>query len=446
MQKRSELIDQLKVIQSFLKTENRSAFTQEESDKIKNIQEEVRKLDETIELVKSSRALIEATALGEDKPADKGEDKDLRAQPDKPAAEAKKNEPVFRHFGEQLQAIADVGTPWTSSDKRQVALNKLDAVSRAATGSGSKVDSEGGFLIQKDFSKEVMKRAYDSSQLYNLCKKITISSEANGLKIPAIDESSRATGSRFGGVRAYWVNEADTATASKPKLRMIELNLKKLLAFWYATDELLKDAAALQSIALDAFGQEIAFMVDDAIINGVGNTQPLGLLNCPALVSQAKETNQTAATVVALNAIKMKSRLSAASYARSVWIANPEVQVQLPQMNISSGTAGVLVYMPPNGLVEKGYETLFGRPIKFIEQCAALGTVGDFMLVDFDQYLIAEKGGMEVDSSMHVQFLYDEMVFRIKKRIDGQPVWNSALTPYKGSNSTSPYVALATRA
>jgi hypothetical protein len=48
--------------------------------------------------------------------------------------------------------------------------------------------------------------------------------------------------------------------------------------------------------------------------------------------------------------------------------------------------------------------------------------------------------------SVHVRFLYDEQVFKFTYRVDGQPIWSSALTPFKGSNTLSPFVALQTRA
>jgi HK97 family phage major capsid protein len=63
-------------------------------------------------------------------------------------------------------------------------------------------------------------------------------------------------------------------------------------------------------------------------------------------------------------------------------------------------------------------------------------------------YILAEKGGIQADMSIHVQFLYDESVFRFVLRVDGQPVRASALTPYKGGSSytQSHFIALATRA
>jgi hypothetical protein len=46
---------------------------------------------------------------------------------------------------------------------------------------------------------------------------------------------------------------------------------------------------------------------------------------------------------------------------------------------------------------------------------------------------------------MHVKFLTDELAFRWVYRINGQPVWRTSLTPFKGSSAMSPYITLDTR-
>jgi hypothetical protein len=46
---------------------------------------------------------------------------------------------------------------------------------------------------------------------------------------------------------------------------------------------------------------------------------------------------------------------------------------------------------------------------------------------------------------MHVAFLTDQMVFRITYRVDGQPMWTKPMTPFKGTLTKSPFVAIAQR-
>ena len=49
------------------------------------------------------------------------------------------------------------------------------------------------------------------------------------------------------------------------------------------------------------------------------------------------------------------------------------------------------------------------------------------------QYILIDKGGVQSASSIHVRFVNDETVFRFVYRVDGLPIWQSPLTPFKGS-------------
>lgn len=347
----------------------------------------------------------------------------------------------FSSFGEQMAAVMRAGLPGGHTDPR------LFNVRAAATGLNETVPSDGGFLVQQDFSNELLTQVFETGILASKCRRIQISGNANSLKINGIDETSRAS-TRSGGIVGYWEEEAAEKTASKPKFRKIELNLKKLIGLCYATDELLNDAAALEGVIRDGFQSEFGFLLDDAIINGTGAGMPLGILNSGCLVTVSKESGQKAATILAENVIEMDRRLFASSSGSAVWLINQNVKRQLYTMSLAVGTGGVPVYMPAGGLSGQPYGTLLGRPVIPIEQAATLGTVGDIILADLaNGYVLAEKGGIQSDMSIHVRFVYDESVFRFVMRVDGQPVRASALTPYKGSSSDtqSHFVALATR-
>jgi HK97 family phage major capsid protein len=130
-----------------------------------------------------------------------------------------------------------------------------------------------------------------------------------------------------------------------------------------------------------------------------------------------------------------------------VWVINQDCEPQLMQMSLGVGTGGVALYFPPGGLSAAPYATLMGRPVIAAEYMQTLGDQGDIMLADFSEYQMIEKGGVQTASSIHVNFTYDETVFRFVYRTDGQPKWNSALTPFSGSaNTLSPFVILDERA
>lgn len=315
---------------------------------------------------------------------------------------------------------------------------------KAPTGLNTQVDSQGGFLVGVDQNLSIMERVYNVGQILSKIDLMGISANSNSMTINVEDETSRATGARRGGIQAYWMSEGGTYTGSKPKFRQIELKLKKLGALVYCTDEMIADSVALESYVQRNLPEELKFATEDGIINGTGGGMPQGIVNSGALVSVAAESGQGAATVVAENIVNMWARrwVPATDY---VWLLNQDVTPQLSLMGLSFGVGGQLVYMPPGGLSGVPYGTLYGRPVIETEYNQSLGTVGDILLVSPSQYQAIDKGGIQSASSIHVAFTTGEQVFRFTYRFDGQPKWNSALTPKNGTKTVSPYVALAAR-
>jgi len=321
------------------------------------------------------------------------------------------------------------------------------AALKAPTGLGEGLGATGGFLVDTDRQGGIMQRVYDVGQLLRRVDMTGISAGSNGMTFNAINETSRADGSRRGGIQVYWLAEAASKTASAPAFRQMELKLKKVAGLVYATDELLQDAAALESWIMSNLPEELNFAVEDAILNGTGTGQPTGIIGSNAVVSVTKETGQAADTIVAENIFNMWSRMWAPSRRNAIWLINQDVEPQLFQLSLGVGTGGSVLYWPPGGLNSAPYATLMGRPVIAHESMPTLGDTGDIMLVDPREYQMIEKGGIQTASSIHVNFTSDETVFRFVYRVDGQPKWNAALTPKSGSGNTlSPFVKLNERA
>jgi HK97 family phage major capsid protein len=353
----------------------------------------------------------------------------------------------FRNIGEMLQAVyVAYESRFAKVDPRlERANDTADRFTRAPTGASEVDPTGGGFLVQVDFASAIWMLAHDMGELLGRVNTIPISANANGLKIPGVDETSRATGSRWGGVQSYWAAEGTAVTASKPTFRIVEFDLKKLFSIMYMTSELLQDTSALTTIAGQAFSEEIVFMTEDAIYEGSGSGQPLGVIGAPATVIVAKEASQSAAGIVKENIDKMMARLAIRSRPNAVWFINQDVQPALQSLSITVGTGGAPVYLPPGGYSQAPYATIFGRPVIPVEYASTLGTVGDILLADMSQYVLVDKGGVENAMSMHVAFLTDEQVFRVTYRVDGRPMWNAPRTPFKGTNTISPFITLAVR-
>lgn len=350
----------------------------------------------------------------------------------------------FRNYGDFLQEIARCPNSRTPTER----LGKIyshETVKKAATGMGELVGSDGGFLVPPQFSNNIFERVYTENNL--LAKTDQYTTSGNVMVFPRNNESSRATGSRWGGVRGYWVQEGSTITASAPTFGQLRLQLNKIGCIARVTEELIKDSStAMQAYLMRVFALEIGFTANNAIFRGTGAGQPLGLLNAPCAVTVAKEVGQVAATIVSQNIAKMWARRFAlgptGSYA---WLINQDVLPQLYLMTLGIGTAGVTTFMPPGGLSAAPYSTLMGAPVIEIEFASTLGTVGDIALVDLSQVVSITQGGMNSMSSMHVYFTTEEQAFRTTFRLDAAPWQASALTPFQGTNTQSPIILLATR-
>lgn len=359
------------------------------------------------------------------------------------------DEKRFGSFGEMLVAVAHAGGKHISREEWDPRLHGLFKAGKgyqaSASGANEAVPDEGGFAVQTDFQSAIYEDAHAMGEILSRVRRIPISAMSNALKLLAVDETSRADGSRWGGVQGYWANEADTVTATKPKYREIDLKLNKLMILGYTTEELLQDAVALEAVMRMAFAEEITFKTEDAIVNGDGAGKPLGWLNSGALITASASSGQSA-SVTTQNVLDMWTRMYLRGRRSALWYINQDVETQLFQLTLGSGTAVTLLYAPAGTAMNNGNNgRLMGRDVVPVEYCATLGTPGDIQLVDPMQMLMIDKNGVQQAASMHVRFLYDEMTFRVTYRLDAQPARRKALTPFKGSTTTSPFVALSQR-
>lgn len=324
----------------------------------------------------------------------------------------------------------------------------VDPRLQASLGANETVDADGGFLVQPEFSSTLLTRIYEGSDVLSRCDQIPMGSSRLVLNGMVDDNRSTAAG-RFGGFQVYRIGEGQPYVPSRPKFRRVELNANKLIAMFYATEELLADAPAIQNRAESILPQAFDYQLIDELFNGTGQGQMLGINTSGAVVVQPKDNGQTlsANPFTTTNILGMWSRLFVPSRKNACWFIQQDAEQYLMQLTLGSGSIAVeLVYTPVGVNGNNGpYALLMGRPVIPVEQAAAVGTQGDIMLYDLSEYLVGNRQGLRADSSMHVAFNTGEMAFRWMLRNDGQPKWDKPLTARNSANTRSPFVTLATR-
>lgn len=335
----------------------------------------------------------------------------------------------WKNFGEFARAVYN-GCPQIDMgiDKR--------LLTKAPTSYGAEaVGADGGFLVPPDFSEEIKQYSLAGDALLSLTDQMPVT--GNSMTFPADETTPWGTN----GVRAYWMAEAAQATQSKPELKERTLKLNKLIALVPVTEELLSDTTTLETYLTTKTGESIQWKTNDAIVNGTGAGQPLGIANSGALVTVAKETSQTADTINATNVAKMFARIPASMLGRAVWLINNDA---LPQLMVMTLGNQPIWTAPSTGFVNAPGGLLLGRPIIPTQTAQTVGDLGDIYLADFGSYASISKE-VQSQSSIHLFFDYDMTAFKATFRVDGQPWPQAAITPANGSNSLSPFVALAER-
>lgn len=305
-------------------------------------------------------------------------------------------------------------------------------LTRAATFGNEGAGPDGGYAVPISFAQHIVLTSYAEDSLLDLCSPLEISSDR--AEVPK-DETT-PWGST--GITAAWEAEGNQSTQHKPDLDMSELKLRKLKVLVPVTDEMAGDSPLVSSYLARVMSAAVRWKVNTAIINGSAGL-PLGIMNAPSLLVQAKETSQTAGTIIAQNVVNMASRCILPGNTR--WLINQDAYPQVMTLNIGGsnlwtpGTADA-----PNGL-------LLGRPIVMSDACSTLGTQGDIILANMSGYQAVTKvGGEQLTTSMHMWFDQDITAFRLIFRMDGQPLLSAPVTPPNSTKTRSHFVTLAARA
>ena len=201
----------------------------------------------------------------------------------------------FAGLGEFLQTVrrssegAKVGEP---ADPRLLSIREWGRRQAAATGSNETVGSEGGFLVQPSLSNELLTSAFQTGVLAAKCRPMTVPLGANGIKLNIPDEASRATGSRWGGLKGLLDPGVGRWHTGEAEVRPDRDGAQE------AHGDLVRDRRAARrhrharTGRLRGIRQRVRLDVGRRHPSGTGVGPPLGILNSPALITVPKETGR----------------------------------------------------------------------------------------------------------------------------------------------------------
>jgi HK97 family phage major capsid protein len=308
---------------------------------------------------------------------------------------------------------------------------------KAALGESS--GSTGGYVVPPEFYNQLLQIIAENTFVRPRAFVQPMASAT--LQFPYLDVTtvqSAGVSPFFGGVQMYWTAEAQTRTETEPQFKMMELKAWELSGYSVSSNVLLQDAAfGLEKFLFTLFGQAIAWFEEYAFLQGNGVGKPVGMLSAPATIAVNRQgANQVQFADVA----GMYAKLLPISQSRAIWVYSPSVIPQLLQLK--DGASRAIFISIDQGAVKMPVWKLLGLPAYATEKLPALGTKGDLLLIDPALYVIGDRMQIEVAASEHVNFLKNQMTWRVVERIDGQPWLEKPITLQDASTQVSPFVVL----
>jgi HK97 family phage major capsid protein len=224
----------------------------------------------------------------------------------------------------------------------------------------------------------------------------------------------------FGNVVMTWTEEGREKTDTRPQFGQIGLSCHELSAYTEITDILIEDSAInIGNLLVQLFQGSYWHYTDRSFLRGMGNVQPLGILNDPKI----RTVDRVQAGVIRYeDLVNMSTKLPPMFDAGAVWMMSkacfnslrkqkdlngqPVIQLGDGYNNFGEGIAGYILGYPA---VMSDYKT------------STLGSRGDVILGDWKHYFIGERTGVKMEMSRHTAFQYNRTAFRASARLGGIP-------------------------
>lgn len=308
-EKREELVTEMEELLNKAKAETR-AMNDDEVSRYEEIKKEIRNIDVTLE------AEEEVSKVGDKKPA-------------------KEERTLDEIINEELRCILE---------NRATAMN---------TGT----NSEGGFVVNSELVKEIIKELKDRSDVYKFFNATTIKGDT---KIPKKTSSGTAN----------WVDEnsEQDPTGSIPNLTLVELKQHRLYRESAITQQMLNSQEIdLKAFIIDDVVESMIDAVEAAIFTGTGTKQPTGLLSGIT----KKISLEARGTITFDDMKKCKAKLKKAAWKKAKWFMHSDTLLVLDLIKDSQGRP----LLQPDLTEETGYKIL-GIPVEVTDAMPSITDTG----------------------------------------------------------------------
>lgn len=304
-------------------------------------------------------------------------------------------------------------------------------VNAVGTWAGESVGADGGFALPPQFTQGIMSLVNAEDSFIRALNAFPTSSDI--ITVPK-DEDAPWSNS---AITAAKTAEGTAITPSKPVVNQLKVPMYGVKSLVHVDEKSLRDMAFLAAYVERKMAEKIRWKVENYVMNGTGENEPLGILNAPGLLALA-DVNSTATTIGGEDVIAMEalSLLGNGGF----WIVHPTA---LPQVRtLKSGSGGYPLYTTDFKQAVGG--GLLGYPLYKSFASKPLNTTGDILFVKPDGYFLAfEAGGPQNATTIAFAFDQNLQSFRSTLYMGGAPTLGAKVLLPDASTYVSNLIALA---
>ena len=327
----------------------------------------------------------------------------------------KRLSPAMETFGRFIKMGGDMGRAMAAGlDIKEHNQSVKDHYKQAGLNEG--ILAEGGVYVPPEWSATTIEFAIQQSQILSQVWRLPMNS--NILRIPRLVQ---AAGSYFGGVVFYTPGEGETKESTQPEFEQLSFEARKLVGIIYLTDELIADSIInIVNYVTGLYTRAFQYEMERRVINGLGGAAngPCTGINVDPAINIVPRS--VAGTVTFQDIINLDNSLDE-NFTNLTWLSRKVTQNTLMGLRDLNNRP---IYFADYAAAVGGSlhpPTMFSYPIFRTRNVPQMGSTGDLILGDLSWYLLAMRQDLQIDQSIHVRFLQDELTIRFVMRFDGAP-------------------------
>lgn len=287
----------------------------------------------------------------------------------------------------------------------------------------STANADGGYTFQSEFRAMLLQLASEGPTL--MPRVTTIPTRSGTVLIPRLNSSDA---NEFGGVAVGWTAEGGQKPETQPTFEQVSITAAELSAYTEVSHRLLsRSALDLETILAALFRGSIYDAVENAMVNGSGVAQPLGVVNTAGIHVVGR---QQAGQVNWQDLVKLKYALKPYHRRNAFFVVNDDVARDL-ELKVDSQNRPLFTASTANGI----YDRLVGFPWVTNTRLPALGMEGDIIFMDPVQYYLVMEEDVVVKRSDDFKFRNNLAAFAVFIAVGGQDVQPRTVSVLSGPNS-----------